>query len=43
MRESLTREANRDFGIGNWALAYDNDPKHRAGDTLRYLRGAKVN
>jgi len=43
MRESLTRGANRDFGTGNWALAYDNDPKHRAGDTLKYLRRAKVN
>ncbi|HRN71441.1 MAG TPA: transposase [Candidatus Woesebacteria bacterium] len=42
MKESLTRQVNRDYGRGQWTLAYDNDPKHGAEETKQYLRRVQV-
>ena len=42
MKDSLTRQVNRIYGRGQWALAYDNDLKHGAEKTTTYLTRAKV-
>jgi len=42
MEGCLVREVNARYGKGRWILAFDNDPKHRAGKTLDFLEKAKV-
>jgi len=42
MKECLTRYCNRLLGRNQWILAYDNDPKHRAEETIKYLKRAQV-
>jgi len=38
LRESLIPAANEIYGEGQWSLAQDNDPKHRAKKTENFLK-----
>ena len=37
MKDSLTSKMNRKYGKGRWVLGFDNDSKHRAEETIKYL------
>jgi len=42
LRESLIPAANEIYGEGQWSLAQDNDPKHRAKKTENFLKSQNV-
>jgi len=42
LKDSLIDEANELYGKGNWTLAHDNDPKHKAKITQNFLKKEKV-
>jgi len=42
LKECLIPQANDRYGQGNWSLAQDNDPKHRAHKTQDFLKSEKA-